>query len=189
MQKRTIRHTIIARTLFSCLDIFRLESVQCYTQNYTCITHVLGRLMLKCVIVLFNTAHDASITHSWVTRQHIRGNSFPSNGTQNTRQFPQYLGNFNLQSCRTISIRVRGFWNPPPQVMSQHPSKSGIEDRMDTRGLCKQQGGRTATPSLEGVCSGTRPPLKEVSRPFGPEMLKRIWKMSRSLWRRSPEEF
>ena len=36
-------------------------------------TNILGELFLKCVIVLGNTAHEASITHSWVTRHNIRG--------------------------------------------------------------------------------------------------------------------
>ena len=37
--KTTFCHSIIARTSFLFGEVCRLESAQCYTQNYTCITH------------------------------------------------------------------------------------------------------------------------------------------------------
>ena len=70
-----ICHTNIARTFFCFGELFRLESALCYTQNCTCITQIVWEMFLLKRVFLrncvgCNKAHEASITHSWVTRQY-----------------------------------------------------------------------------------------------------------------------
>ena len=71
---KNICHTIIARTFF-CLENYLDSKARNATHKITLVLHTnfFEEFYLKCVILLGNKAHEASVTHSWVTRLNFQG--------------------------------------------------------------------------------------------------------------------
>ena len=90
------------------------------TQNYICITMVFRKLILLCISVLRNKAHETSafrITQSWAIRPKCFGNAYRSKLHAKKPRIPQniFLGtsisnNFVTKSntCVCVCVRERG---------------------------------------------------------------------------------